>query len=324
MKNIKNMLLNETICIGCESDEVAVPGSAELLAFDASTVIAHATIASTLNGVFFRALAQSRHFGNIPYKVCLCFPDNKIDRKKKETDSESIYDRLVWYIKNMHPPKNGIIFSMYIIEGKWQRFEKVPWAINSVWPFKRQWKPLDQYVTLQTVEPDTYSDRRMHEPQRVDHVNAAIQALESFNTCLPYIESYCNANNLEIKYVDYTMPYDDIYELILGSNCHFSYPGATMYFAMACGTLTFAIHKFIHSKPEDTYNFAYRDPETGIEYLDGQMKPYTRYGRVTNGPTRIQQYSPQLDKVYQKHLHQLVDIASVKGLLNEMAIRELL
>lgn len=319
------MLLHETIYVNCESDEIAEPGNAEVLTLDGSTVIAHATIASKLNDVFFRALAQSKNFGNIPYKVCVCFPYNDVSYKKKETDSESIYDRLVWYIKNMHPPKNGIIFSMYIIEGEWRLMEKVPWAINSVWPFKKQWNPLDKYVTIQIVEPDTYSsDRRMHEPQRVTHVNAALQALEAFNTCMPYIESYCSAKELEIKYVDYTMPYDEIYELIVGSNCHFSYPGATMYFAMACGTLTFAIHKFEHVNPEATYNFAYEDPSTGKEFMDGQMKPYTKYGRVTNGPTRIQQYDPKINKAYQKHLNQLVDIASVKGLINEMSVKELL
>ena len=45
---------------------------------------------------------------------------------------------------------------------------------------------------------------------------------------------------------------------------------------------------------------------------------------MTNGPTRIQQYSPALDKIYQKHLDQLVDIASTKSFLQELEEREII
>ena len=319
------MRLNETLYVGCQSEEIAEPGNSEVLVLSTNTMCAHATVASKLNDIFFRAIAQSRHFLDVPYKVSIIFPDNNTHAKRKDSDSESVYDRFKWYINHMLPPKNGIIFSIYLTEESvWKETEKVSWAINSVWPFRRQWKPLNKYVTIQIVEPETYRERGMHIPERVVHVNAAKLALKANQECYKIIESFCNVHDLEIKYIDYTMPYDEIYDLILGSNCHFSYPGATMYFAMACGTLTFCIHKFVEKDSDHDVYFSYQDPGSGKEKFEGKIKLYTKYGKVTNGPTRIQQYSPALDKIYQKHLDQLVDIASTKSFLQELEEREII
>ncbi len=234
----------ETIYINCNSNQdIAVPGNSHIWVIDFAHIKAHTSTMGCLAPLFHSAQYLDNFYCHVPYRVsCLINSGaDEIFQKFKNEDQETLYDRLKWYIKNLLPPRNGIIFTFYTADFK-NREYKQPWALTSMWPMKEENKPLNKYMTYHPLENAFFTDNR-------DNMNSIektkVYKLKLFYSyyqeCLKKIKKICNENKLEFYPVNYTQKYEETYKLLLGSNSHFTYGAGTTTLSMACETPTFHI-----------------------------------------------------------------------------------
>ena len=234
----------ETLYINCDRNHgIAVPGNSHIWVMDFAHVYAHISTMAVLAPLFHSAQYLDNSYCKSPYRVSALFDTQnaKIFQKFKEGDQETIYDRLKWYIENLLPPTNGIIFTFYKTEFKNIEY-KQPWALTSMWPMKEENKPLNKYMTYHPLEnaffTDNRSDRNPREKAKVDKLR---RFYPYYQECLRKIKNICNENGMEFYPVNYEQKYEETYRLLLGSNAHFAYGAGTTTLSMACETPTFHI-----------------------------------------------------------------------------------
>jgi len=237
------MIEIETLYINCDdTHDIARIGNSQIWKIDHSHVFPHISTMSCLSPLFHSAQLINDSYCDIPYRVsCLIHKDISYIGKFKEIDQETIYDRLKWYIRNLLPPKNGIIFTFYTTEFRNLRYHQ-PWALTSMWPMKEKNTPLNKYMTYHHLENAFFTDGRSN---KSNYEREKVYRLRSFypyyKVCLNKIKNICKENGYELYPIDYSQKYQETYELLLGSNAHFTYGGGTTTLSMACDTPTFHI-----------------------------------------------------------------------------------
>lgn len=286
----------ETIYLDCKRLDIATPEKSDCIRFCSSTMYAHATIMCQLANVFNKAQLLWQE-GSLtgPYYVCVIFPV-ELDHKRKATDSESVYDRLKWYINNMKVPSCGMVVSFYQNTNT-KTWITTPWHLNELWPMKRQWDPKGTHITIQVTEQLVGTKAKY-----VIHTMSP-----------PFIkrtEQLAKDYGFDIRYIDYTLPFDQMYEDIVTSNHHFSYCGSTYFFAGAVGVPTTGWAYYISATVKQPGSYYTYDSAKRI-YTEVQS---TQWGNLSTNKARIMQYDHQLGVVMNKPVEYCTNIDHVEDL----------
>ena len=134
--------------------------------------------------------------------------------KRKETDVNTNYDTIKFFIEHLKPPKDGIIFTVYEM-GNYNRDVVTPFQLTYLWPFKDEWKP-SGHITLQIPEENMDDDKYM---------KARYEYME--------VKEILKDYDYPVYEIDYSMPIEEIYNKIMTTNLHISYTGASYYIAGA-------------------------------------------------------------------------------------------
>lgn len=284
----------ETLYLGAdESAGIAKPGESVPVRFCWATMYSWATVVNTVSNAFAQAqlLFQEGAYEG-PVKIAVYY--TKEDHKRKETDSETIHERMKWLFQNMMEPECGLVVSFYHLpEGR--EHIVIPFFIASFWPTKKQWAPQGTYITIQKTE---------------DGIGGAKKE-KIYNEAPIYIakaEEMAAKYGYEIKYIDYTMPYDEMLDLLVGSDHHFTYAGATYYFAACVGVPVTAWTYFERRYRLGTY-YDY-DTKERIDCMaeDGQ------WGKITSNKVRILRWDWDRKVVLNKAEDYAYHLASVEEL----------
>jgi hypothetical protein len=259
--------LIETLYLGCdESHGPALPGQAHPVRFCWATMYSWATVINTVSNVFCttQLLQQEKAFPG-PAKVAVYF--TREDHKKKAADSETIYERMIWLFKSMKEPEGGMVVSFYHLpEGR--EWISIPFFIANIWPTKKQWNPIGTYITIQKTEAGIGGKKQ-------DKV------YEEAPLYVERTEQLAKKYGYDIKYIDYTMPYEETLDLLAGSAHHFTYSGSTYYLAACVGTPTTAWSYFGRRYKNGRY-YDY-DTKENIKVMveEGQ------WGKITSDKARL-------------------------------------
>lgn len=222
---MKDILCLETLFLGCsDNKEIAIPGQSHSIRFCHSTMYSTCTILSQINKVFVNAQQLAdEHCLKEPYRVSVFWPEASVKKKRKTLDNETAYFKMKWYFENYIPPKNGLVVSFYLTR-KVNSFLDTPFEARYVWPTKKQWQPKGKFIAVHAFEP------LIGNPIKREKIK------EKYNKYLPLIESYANLKDLEVKYIDYRTPMDEMYETMINCEYLLSYQGASYYFASCTST----------------------------------------------------------------------------------------
>jgi len=276
------MLYLETVYLDCSTGDIATPEKSDCVRFCSSTMYSHGTIISQLANVFNKAqLLWQEGSLTSPYYVSIIFP-SELDHKRKNTDPESVYDRLKWYINNMRVPSCGMVVSFYQNRGI-KTWITTPWHLNEFWPMKRQWDPKGTHITIQVTE----------------HLigSAAKDIVHSVSpSFIKRTEELAEKYGFEVRYIDYTLPFDQMYDDIVTSNHHFTYCGSTYFFASTIGipTTGWASRIFAKAKQPGSY-YKYHSAERIYTMVQS-----TQWGNLSTNKARIMQYDHKLGVVMNK------------------------
>jgi hypothetical protein len=263
------MKLIETIYLGCEdTGEIAETHNSHTIRFCNSTAWAHGTLISYICSTLAKCqLLYEEGSLNKPSKISVIWPFD-IDAKRKPADVETGYERVVWYFRNLKIPTNGIIVSFYVNQNV-RSWTSDPWRVMSLWPTKKQWDPTGDYITIQKAEPLAGGKVRRIKDRLPPFEEKTLQLAENYG--------------YDVKYVSYLTPFDELYELLLGSSCHFSYLGSTYFFAGLVGTPTVGWGEAVQY-----------DHITYYTRKDAQRLPASistpRWGRLASNVGRILRY----------------------------------
>lgn len=228
------MELVKTFHLGHDNtDDIALIDKAHTVRFCLATIYSHATVIAQLSKPFNKAQMLWQE-GNItePYHVVITYP-YPLDHKRKESDSESIFDRFLWMIENMRIPDCGMTVSVYHAPDTIKHIVE-PWAVNEFWTMKEQNSPLGEYITMQRLEKGIGGNKKEWTYNEVPKY-------------MKLVEDWANQRGIEIKYIDYAMPYQEMYETLLGSDGHFTYCGSTYYFAGMIGLRTYGLAPYFNN-----------------------------------------------------------------------------
>lgn len=272
----------ETIYLDCNSTDIAKPETSDCVRFCSSTIYSHATMISQLAGVFNKAQLLWQE-GSItgPYYVSIVFPVD-LDHRRKPEDPESSYERIKWYINNMRVPNCGMVISFYQNLNS-KTWITTPWHLNEFWPMKRQWSPQNTHITIQTTE-------KLLGTTAKDLIYAVSPAH------IERVEKLADDYGYEVRHINYTVPFDKMYDDIVTSNHHFSFCGATYFFAATVGIPTTGWGYYVSAKIKTggsyyTYNTAERI------YTEMQS---TQWANLSTNKARIMQFDHELGVVMNK------------------------
>jgi hypothetical protein len=213
------MIYLETITLGCDSDEIAEVGNSYLVRIDGYTQHGYASLLSLIHSAFHYADLLPRETDyQAPVKVVVLLQSLA---KKKEDDPETGYDRIKWLFQNAAPPRSGMIVSFY--RAPLIRTVPTQYSLKYIWPFKEKWRGDGDYITFQKIEPKILP--------KLGGKNHGTESLDVQNKLIPFLES----EGLNIKFVDYTLPIEELYRTLISSKAHFTYPGSSYTIAVALG-----------------------------------------------------------------------------------------
>lgn len=286
----------KTIYINCESDgKRAELGQSYIVRFDRHSIHTVVTQVSKIGKMFCDVhlmqqdgLMRSTDIVNIVLLLTPACFWNIYGHK----DSESSVDRIYWMINNFKLPNIGMRISVYTgeemdinIDGTFSLF----W----LWPTKEQWDKnnTENYITFQKPEAN---------PNKVSWNRINIKK------CINTIETYASEKNLDIKYLDYTQKYEDVYRTLLKAKAHFSYTGSFYSLAPHIGIPTIGI-----GRPAKDHSILYRNPfadtmDLSERYMD--IKNHL-YGRTISDSGRVQHLFPD-GKLYNYPVISMIDTNS--------------
>lgn len=291
------MVHDETLYIGCDSsiDKTEINQS-YVIRFCVGTAHATCTVLNLINQAFYRAqLLADENISDQPYHVSVLWPKNKSWQMYPGKDPESSLDRVKWYFKNLLPPKNGMIVSFYIAE-EVNRFLESPWEARYIWPTKRQWDPKNEYISVQ-------------KPENLGSKNRRLDCQKQYDLLMPELEHFAKMTDVNIKFIDYSDSIETWYEVLLNTNYHFSYHGASYYFCSATNTPTVC-----WTMIEDyTHNFAFQNSKT--KSIEPQKSLITCWGNMASHVTNIPQFNPtEHPKVHNKPVEYVTNIKDPEDL----------
>ena len=201
--------------IGCNGTDIVVPGDSHTIRFDSKCMYAYATLLSLIHEVFHLADVTARENNrDTPYKVAVLI--QRVE-KRKSSDPETTLDRIKWIFENSAPPKGGMIVSFYHSPNI-QRSITTQYMFNYLWPFKERWIGDENYVTFQKLEDNLYDQKKNYS---MPHQEMVLDKLETYG--------------YNVRFVDYCTPIEELCKLLKHAKAHFTYTGATYYFAGTMG-----------------------------------------------------------------------------------------
>ena len=219
----------DTFYIGCEDNGERATFENRVLRIHWKFNMAHRRIIGALSPHFFMAqVIAEENITNEPYKLAIYHEVGAFDRKVKEENQYTKKENFYFFIKNMHPPKNGMIISFYEVETM-NRYIPPYEDFRHTWPLKKEWHWIGDgdYITLQNMEKRT-EDRIKN--VFTSHSNYSI------------MKDVDNISIYPIKRLDYTMPEEEIFTLLKHAKFHLSYPGATYYDIHLIGCPTIGLY----------------------------------------------------------------------------------
>lgn len=264
-----------------------------------SRMYSHSTLIASFCPVFARAqMLYKEGVLNEPYRISVIFTE-EVDHVRNERDTETVYDRMKWFINTLREPDCGLVVSIYQnLDGR--NWITDPWFLNHIWPFKKQWEPKGKYITI-------------HNPNDNIGGRKAERLLAEAPIYSAKAEEMAKRFGYEVYYLSYAMPWNDAYELLLGTDHHFTYVGASYYLAALTNTPTTA--------------WAYRNPKkrqitsSYPDYNTGKVIPIiipeTRWGSVGLSRGRTLQYDPELNdlinhpQTYIREIHNVKQVEDV-------------
>lgn len=277
----------ETIYLGCDSTEIAKPETSDCVRFCSSTIYSHATIISQLSNVFNKAqLLWQEGAITGPYHASMVFPVD-LDHRRKPEDAESSYERIKWYINNMRVPDCGMVISFYQNLNS-KTWITTPWHLNEFWPMKRQWDPQHTHVTVQLTEKLIGTTAK----EMIHSVSPAF---------IEKVDQLADKYGYEVRYIDYTMPFDEMYDDIVTSNHHFSFCGATYFFAATVGIPTTGWGYYFSAKTRTGGSYY----EFNVDSNGNPIRTYTemqstQWANLSTNKARIMQFDHDLGVVMNK------------------------
>lgn len=300
---MKNTICLETLFLGCSSNkEIAVPGQSHSIRFCQSTMYSTCTILSQINKVFVNAqqLAEEQ-CSSEPYRVSVFWPEGWVNKKRKDEDSESAYYKVKWYFENYIPPRNGLIVSFYLTRSI-NKMIDTTFEARYVWPTKKQWQPKGKFIAVHDFEP------LIGNPIKREKIK------EKYDKYVPLIESYAILKDLEIKYINYSTPMDDMYETMINCEYLLSYQGASYYFASCTSTPVAGFaHKDLPDKSKETTG-KYFDVKTN-EFVVGTFER-TQWGEMRSNAAILPRLDIASNQIVLGPLTNYTTIYNEKDILN--------
>lgn len=257
----------ETLYIGCdESEGPALPGLSHPLRFCWASIYSWATVINSISSVFceVQLLHQEKAFSGVP-KVAVYF--TMVDHKRKAADSETIYQRMIWLFQAMKEPESGMVVSFYRLPEGREHITQ-PFFIANIWPLKKQWNPDGTYITIQKLEAEIGGKKK----------NKVYTEVPIY---MEKTEELAKKYGYDVKYVDYTMPYEKTVSVLAGSSHHFTYSGSTYYLAACMGVPTTAFSYFGRRYKDGHYYDYHTKEHTMVMMEEGQ------WGKITSDKTRL-------------------------------------
>ena len=297
-KTMSNLKLIDRVTLGCEPyDEPPDPSNSHIVRFCRGTAYAWGCLVPWLSEPFIKAqLAFQEGSLNKPFRCSIIYPF-ELDHKRKESDPETVYWRIKWIVENMLPPDCGIDIALYQ-NTDIKDWITAPWATNQFWSMAKRNQPKGEYITVQRIEQKIGRDKKTYIHREGPKY---IQAIEE------KAERY----GYKIHFVDYTTPFPKMYDLLLGSDHHFSYCGSTYFFASLIGVPTTGYVK--GEGIPDIFT-----PESYYDYHTAErirvMTQMTKWGNLNTNYARIMQYDPKYHAVLDKPADYLREIDSIEKL----------
>jgi hypothetical protein len=160
-----------------------------------------------------------------PAMFCVLIPDGYMDNKVKDSNKCTRFESIDWFLANMHPPKNGAVFSLYSYESADDDLQN-RYSASCIWPFneKYRWVGGGDYITLQRVE-QSIAEKPHGRSQHYGNGGTAVHNISKLT-------------DYDVKLIDYTMSEDEMFSLMKYSRLHITYHGASYFTAAASGIPT--------------------------------------------------------------------------------------
>lgn len=271
--NTVNITHLKTIYKGCaDNGEKADPNKSYIIRFTWHDSHSHATLMSMLSPAFLHAQQNSEeNISTEPFHITILWPHRK-GLKRKQENKETAYDAMVWFVENMMDPTNGAIVSIYF-SPEMNAHQGEQWRHSQIWPLKQRWNPKGEYISIHMTEPEMSTSR----------INEVLRQEKMY---LPYVKSLSKQYAYDIKYVDYTLTVKEIVDIMVQSDWHFCYSGATMYTAAMIGIPTLSWHHLPKVDKSMRQWRDYNDPsKVNWEYVQE-----TPWGKMSTHPGKIKQY----------------------------------
>jgi len=138
--------------------------------------------------------------------------DEKLYEKYKDADSETVVDRLLYMNSAMEGKDRKIYF-----DGKAEKLDTMNFTGSlPVWKFSDGWIGNGDYITVQKLEPEFA--KRKYDWEEWKYVDVIVPP------------------DLNVVYLDYTMPIADVHKYLKHAKRHYGYPGSTSHLAGLVGT----------------------------------------------------------------------------------------
>ena len=221
------MRLLKNLYLGCDDTGEVADITNCIIKFDAESSAAHFIILSRFSHELFKiqCLAQEKIITK-PYKICVLIRKGLVGLKYNHLNESTVDETIMWFAKNWHAPKCGVIFSFYEYDDLFGYEIVQPLMTQVIWPLNSELQARrdGNYITYQKY-PDALKGR---------YSQKYMESIESRQ--LSVIENIQKLSSYEVKEIDYAMSEDEMTELLLHSKMHFTYKGAT-YFLAACMNL---------------------------------------------------------------------------------------
>lgn len=234
----------KTYYIGTTDNSIADISKSEIIYINSVGAHGWADTCSKISWAYMNAELRSK-FSNDPTHMCIIVSDY-VFRKRKTEDEYYSYDRIEFLINNFRIPKNGCVITVYkistenegnifelenspYIKSKQSREVEWPFQTHNVWPMKKTWDKNSHkdYFSFQKTENKSFT--------KLTNIDIEEQ-----------IENVLNKYGYKIKFVDYTMKPERVYDIILNAKAHISYIGATWHFAHYIGIPVIDYGEHVH------------------------------------------------------------------------------
>lgn len=156
--------------------------------------------------------------------------NQQIFRRYKPEDEDTQLHRLLWLIEHFADPDCGAVVSLYVTDKDYQ-YEMMDeqWALSSLWHVKETYVGFgSDYITLAA-----HSENQPH------HSSWKGNCRHDIEKWVDIVRMYADRYNCKVVEVDYTTNINDLHKLLINARAHYTYMGATAYFAGITRTPTY-------------------------------------------------------------------------------------